>query len=133
MEKSQYIRLKEKKHWKGGAAKTSLRRIEPDLEQTLDDQRIAAMLQNEEFMQRLRADADFMSALERDMAKKKHKSEKRAAAKNAYLKPPTDPVSSVIDEGPPLDASPFPYTKQLESTSPTTDFRDKLKYMGKSK
>uniref|UniRef100_A0A915L3P2 CUE domain-containing protein n=1 Tax=Romanomermis culicivorax TaxID=13658 RepID=A0A915L3P2_ROMCU len=76
---------------------------DPELEQYLEDERIALMLQNEEFLLHLENDPDFLAALEKG-------------------------GDELIDE-----ADPFPYTKILPKIeSNDLPFSEKLKFMGKN-
>uniref|UniRef100_T1IM07 CUE domain-containing protein n=1 Tax=Strigamia maritima TaxID=126957 RepID=T1IM07_STRMM len=79
---------------------------DPELARYLEDERVALLLQNEEFVQELRRNKDFMSTLERDT---------------------DEDVEKVSGEA----AGPYPYTKTFPSEDSDAAFREKLKNMGK--
>ncbi|XP_067125098.1 CUE domain-containing protein 1 isoform X2 [Centruroides vittatus] len=106
---------------------------DPELAQYLEDERIALFLQNEEFMQELRHNKEFMSTLERDASPHHQVSNNLLPAENAAL---SDASSQEEEEGsniqPLKEIESFPYTKSLPpSEDSDAAFREKLKNMGK--
>ncbi|KAK3587286.1 hypothetical protein CHS0354_034440 [Potamilus streckersoni] len=112
--------------------------VDPEMAQYLEDERLAILLQNGEFLQELRSNEDFMKTLERD----------RLHASAFEPKTPTDPQVAVIrtpmtdsavegygkDKQETLEAFPFsqsvpPMEKEKDEDA---ELRGQLKHMGKA-
>ncbi|KAK0047718.1 CUE domain-containing protein 1 isoform X1 [Biomphalaria pfeifferi] len=109
--------------------------VDPDMAQYLEDERLAIMLQNSEFLQELRGDRIFMMTLERDL----RNSEKTKVEQPAEpsTPPSLDPENQDFIEGygddrrDTLEA--FPFSQQLPPpVSEDVELRKKLKNMGKA-
>ncbi|KAK7087903.1 CUE domain-containing protein 1-like [Littorina saxatilis] len=124
--------------------------LDPELSQYLEDERLALMLQNSEFLQELRHDETFMKTLERDRqvaadeyaSAQELKQEAIAAAAAAaesdsipQLSPPAlgpeDQEGYGDDRRDTLEA--FPFSQQLPKASEEdAEFLQKLRHMGKA-
>ncbi|KAH9525740.1 hypothetical protein Btru_002232 [Bulinus truncatus] len=111
--------------------------LDPDLAQYLEDERLAIMLQNSEFLQELRGDRIFMMTLERD--------QRNGISEKTKVEPPSDPITPLSidpenrdfiegygdDRRDTLEA--FPFSQQLPPpVSEDVELRKKLKNMGKA-
>lgn len=105
-------------------------RDDPELAQYLEDERIAIFLQNEEFVQELRRNKEFMTTLERDSI-----SQPRvlpAGQTEASIPETNESRDDDEDDAPVAGLDAFPYTKTLPHSEDTdAAFREKLKNMGK--
>ncbi|XP_023243526.1 CUE domain-containing protein 1-like isoform X3 [Centruroides sculpturatus] len=114
----------------GALPDTFLRLEETDRE---PNRTLQSRLENEEFMQELRHNKEFMSTLERDASPHHQVSNNLLPAENAAL---SDASSQEEEEGsniqPLKEIESFPYTKSLPpSEDSDAAFREKLKNMGK--
>lgn len=105
--------------------------IDPELMQYLDDERLAIVIQNSEFLQELRGNEDFMKTLEKD------RMNAAAFEPTALSQPsPTGPKESDIegyghDNQETLDA--FPFSQPLPSNvDEDAELRRQLKHMGRA-
>ncbi|XP_041347084.1 CUE domain-containing protein 1-like [Gigantopelta aegis] len=101
--------------------------IDPELTQFLEDERLAIMFQNSEFLQELRDDEDFMNTLERD----------RMSTSAFEPKTPSTPEKEAMNEGYGTDRQDtleaFPFSQQLpKSEDEDAELRRKLRHMGKA-
>ncbi|KRX49513.1 CUE domain-containing protein 1, partial [Trichinella nativa] len=118
-----------------------------ETQRMLEDERIAILLQNQEFVRELRDDTDFMSALNRDAREREERhsallqekvSSSRQQANDSSVVHPSvaDLLSSPVTEeygGEPGEMSAFPYTKVVNvQKASEVEFREKLRHMGKA-
>ncbi|KRY40941.1 CUE domain-containing protein 1, partial [Trichinella spiralis] len=118
-----------------------------ETQRMLEDERIAILLQNQEFVRELRDDTDFMSALNRDAREREERhsallqekvSSSRQQANDSTVVHPSvaDLLSSPVTEeygGEPGEMSAFPYTKVVNvQKASEVEFREKLRHMGKA-
>ncbi|KRX97572.1 CUE domain-containing protein 1, partial [Trichinella pseudospiralis] len=117
-----------------------------ETQRMLEDERIAILLQNQEFVRELRDDTDFMSALNRDAREREErlsallqeKSSSHQQANDSSVVHPSvaDLLSSPVTEeygGEPGEMSAFPYTKVVNvQKASEVEFREKLRHMGKT-
>ncbi|XP_064460775.1 CUE domain-containing protein 1-like isoform X2 [Ornithodoros turicata] len=101
-----------------------------ELAQYLEDERIAILLQNEEFVRELRRNQEFMSTLDRDI-------KERTSERSGSLVP--DDASEYShqdddDDVPQLPMDAFPYTRSTGEGGEDSDaaFKERLKNMGKA-
>uniref|UniRef100_A0A5S6QFM1 CUE domain-containing protein n=1 Tax=Trichuris muris TaxID=70415 RepID=A0A5S6QFM1_TRIMR len=111
---------------------------DPQLRRCLEDESLAIMLQNEEFVRQLRSDADFVSALQKDNERGTKERKDRLSSRSV------PPSSTTIDFGPdsphstgsygdtPDEVGPFPYTKVINEDKSEVYFHEKLRHMGKA-
>ncbi|CAG5126100.1 unnamed protein product, partial [Candidula unifasciata] len=111
--------------------------IDPDLAQYLEDERLAIILQNSEFLEELRGDRMFMMTLERDQKSPDNEKPKQ--------EPKPNPVSSASLDGDDRDfiegygddrhetLEAFPFSQQLPPpANEDVELRQKLRNMGKA-
>lgn len=110
--------------------------LDPELAQYLEDERLALILQNSEFLQELRDDEDFMQTLERDRQESVTEASPAVDTPQQPVSPPS--LSPVEQEGYGQDhqdtLEAFPFSQQLPKAKSQDDAEllQKLKHMGKA-
>lgn len=100
-----------------------------ELAQYLEDERIAILLQNEEFVRELRRNQEFMSTLDRDTKERNMDRSASLVSGDSSDYPHVDE-----DDVSPLSMDAFPYTRPTGEGAEDSDaaFKERLKNMGKA-